>query len=229
MSLRLATHATLSDGRVIRILCGAEGTNDDGSNDENKNDEGGTDNGGAGDGGNDDGDSGAGATVSLEELEKIRARMQAADRRASEYERKIREYEDKDKTTQQRLEGQVESLTAENQKLREELKGSRRDNAFLTTNGVTWHDAKLALSKIDWDSVTDSDSGEVNTSALKKEIERIAKESPFLVKAQSSGSGSGGGGTGKQGPSGHHPGGSGGDKNNADRAALEKKYPALRR
>jgi hypothetical protein len=228
MSLRLAKYAILSDGRFVRILCGAEGDDD-----ENKDDNGGAENDGGNTGGTetDDGSSGTGSstgTVSPEEYEKLKQRMQAADRRASEYETKIREFEDRDKTATQRLEGQIQNITEENKKLREDLKASRRDNAFLTTNGVTWHDASMALGNIDWDTVTD-EQGEVNTSALKKEIERLAKEKPFLVKASTSGSSGGGNGKDKQGPSGHHPGGSTGDKKTADRAALEKKYPALRR
>jgi len=224
MSLRLVKFAELSDGRLIRILCGAEGDGDNGS-------------GGSGDDGDKGGDPGTGGndddgktdppsgTVSLEELEKVRARMVAADRRATEYEKKIREFEDRDKSTEQRLNGQVETLTKENENLRQQLSGVRRDNAFLTANPVTWHDASIALTKIDWDVVTDAESGEVDTSKLKKEIERVAKENAYLVKSASPGEN----GKTPKGPSGHHPGGSGSDDKNVNRAAMEKKYPALRR
>lgn len=224
MSLRLVKFARLSDGRLIRILSGAEpDDNDDQNDDTDKNDNGDDD-------GSDDGDddSSSKQTVSAEEYEKIRQRMQAADRRASEYERKIREFEDKDKTELQRMAGQVETLTEENQKLREELQNSRRDNAFLTTNGVEWHNPKLALREIVWDNVTDSD-GNVDQAALKREIQRVSKEMPYLVKKSDSNGNGNGSGSGKNGPSGHQPPPGGTGKKDADRAALEKKYPALRK
>ena len=228
MSLRLPRYAVLSDGRIIHAITGAEpGENENGeaggagtgSSDD------GTNNGGGSDSKKDDSSSGE-EPITQEEFEKLRARMQAADRRASDYEKKIREFEDRDKTAMQKLEGQIETLVAERDELREKLKLQRRDNAFLTTNGVSWHDAQMALSKINWELVTDSETGDVNTSALKKEIERIAKDAPFLVK---SGGGSESNSGKNSGPSGHHQTGNGSGDKTPDRAALEKKYPALRR
>jgi hypothetical protein len=235
MSQRLAKHAVLADGRLIRILMGADPSNDDPNN------QGGTgtgDNGGAGDGGTgDDGssDDGGSQGVTPEELQRMRNRMVAADRRASQLDAQLREYQDRDKTDSQRLQGQVETLTTENEQLKKDIAASRRDNAFLKSNGVTWHDAEVALSKIQWDIVT-KDDGEVDLGLLKKEIDRVAKAAPYLVKTAQSGNSDGGGissggSTRQQGASGHHPGNSSGQATGsaADRAALEKKYPALRR
>lgn len=241
MSQRLAKHAVLSDGRLIRILMGADPGDDpngDGGNGSGTGGSGGTgnDDGAGGDDGSGD-DGGNPTSVTPEELQRMRNRMQAADRRASSLEGKLREYEDRDKTETQRLQGQVESLTAENEELKKRVAAANRDNAFLKSNGVTWHDADVALSKIQWDIVTGED-GEVDLKLLKKEIERVAKDAPYLVKTtQSNGSGSGSGegngaGTSRQqGASGHHPGNNSGQATGsaADRAALEKKYPALRR
>jgi hypothetical protein len=131
----------------------------------------------ADDDGDDDDDSAA-------EREKLRKRIKAADRRASEAERKVRELEDADKSEAEKATARVTELEKENGDLQSEVSTLRLQNAFLTANKQKWHDPDVALdlarSKKFLEDVVDED-GEVDKKALGKALERLAKEHPYLV------------------------------------------------
>jgi hypothetical protein len=162
------------------------------------------------------------------ELEKVKRRMKAADRRAAEAERKAREYEDKDKTDLELATKKASELETENEKLQGQLRVLTQERYFLGSNTVTWHDPEIAMSKIKWDDIIDED-GEVDKTSLERAIKDLAKSKPFLVKsdnpsdeggkpADNAGQASGGKvGSGKKQT-----------KQELDREQLLRRFPALR-
>lgn len=225
MSLRLISKTrsgfTLDDGTFIPQMLGAEGEGDPAEDTEEGADDGEEDEEG------DDKSTDSTDSDADPEKERLKNRMKAADRRAAAAEAKLREKELEGKSELEQAKAKLEQVEAANEVLNTELSTLRRERAFLGSNTVTWHDPEIALGKLDWESLTDED-GTVDSAALDKAIKALAKSKPFLVKkdvvdddeenkppAQPSAGGKPG--TGKKQT-----------KAELDRAALEKKYPALR-
>lgn len=179
----------------------------------------------AGDDGNDppaeDKKSDAPATVSQEEYDKLFARMQAADKAKAAAEAKAKEYEDKDKTELQRAQSEAEEAKKALEAAEEELKRSRINNAFLSSNKHEWHNADRALALLDLSGVEIDDSG--NVVGIDKAIDALAKSDPYLIKSSPEG------GSGAKDASGAPVGKAGDKKEKVDRDRLLEKYPALRR
>lgn len=231
MSQRLIKK-TLSDlttrsGLAVAALRGSEP--DDGTGDGNGNGDNGSsgsgDGGGSGDGNGDGGnnsDDGA-STDGKDDPEKeaLRKRMVAADRRASDLEKRLKEFEDKDKTESQRLTDEVTNLKAQNEELQKALREAKVQNAFLTSNDYQWQDPDTALRLADLSEVVDED-GEVDKKALKRALKDLADGKPFLVKTQeangSNGSGQSGAGVGS---------GKKGGKQEFDENELLRRYSSL--
>jgi hypothetical protein len=219
MSLRLLRMYN----RTLVVPMGAEGENDPTKNVEDppKDDDEGE---GADDGAGEP--SGKTEPVSREEYDKLFQRMQAADRRATASETKVKEQERAKMDDLTRAQAELDDTKVKLADAENALKIERLHNAFLASNNVTWHDPELAMSKIDLEAVQ-KDDGTIDAAALKKAIANLAKEKPFLVKSEE-----GEGGGKKNGPTGAGVGSDlGGDKDKngaAKRDALMKKYPALR-
>lgn len=226
MSLRLNRKVRkgfeLDDGRIIWQMMGAEGEGDpaeeDTEGDEDTDPEDDTEDDDSDKGKKDSGDP---------ELERLKKRMRAADRRATAAEQRLREKELEGKSELEQTKAKLEQAEAANEELNAELLQLRRERSFLGSNTVTWHDPEIAMGKLDWDSLIDDD-GQVDAAALDRAIKALAKSKPFLVKKETveddednrpPGQPSAGGkpGTGKKQT-----------RAELDRAALEKKYPALR-
>lgn len=160
--------------------------------------------------------------VTQEEYDRLLARMQAADRAKSQAELKVKEYEDKGKGELELAQSRVAELEAANAELSSALTTAKRDQAFLVNNTVKWHDPKLAMQQVEWDGVVNEDSGAINDAVLKKAIEALAKQRPYLVATEDTGKPAGS-------PSGAPIGnGKPNDPKAVNREALMKKYPALR-
>ena len=185
----------------------------------------GGDGSGEGSEGQDKGDNGSKEEpVTKADLESVTARMKAADVRASAAEKKVKEWEDKGKDAATKASERVTELETENTSQKAEISTLRVQNAFLSTNSVTWHDPDVALSQADLSEVLDSE-GNVDMSALKKVLDALAKAKPFLVKSETDD---------KDGKTGGSSGGSVGsgkksDPKMASDEALRRKYPALSR
>lgn len=217
------------DGRPIHPILGAA---EDGEEDEQgQGGDAGNDSGAAGSGGGEDGsgDSGTGSdndTVSREEFEKVMARLKAADQRASALEAEKKKAEDAKKDDLQRAQDQVKDLEEKVSGLTDQINALRLGNAFLSVNDHVWHDPDTALDIASRNGYLDdalTDDGEVDKKVLKKALDRLATEKEFLVKKDSAPS--------KPGePSGEPAGGRSGNQNDkgAQRAALKKRFPALR-
>lgn len=223
MSQRLLKKYThpIDDELLLPYFMGAEGEGDPTDDTDSEEDE--TDEDEGGDESEEDGKQSK--TVSREEYEKILNRMKAADRAKTAAEAKVKQYDDKDKNALELATQRIEELEQNLKDKDAVLKTQGLENAFYASNSVEWHNPSLALKELDLDGVQ-NDDGSVDRKALKRAIENLAKAQPYLVKKEADG----GKGNGRNGSSGNNPNGTpipGGK--DADRKALEKKYPAIRR
>lgn len=167
--------------------------------------------------------SGQSATVSVTEFEALKARMQAADQRASKAENDLKQIRDKDmpelaKAQRDLVESQklVETLTKATNDLRIE-------NAFLTDNTINWQNPGTALRLLDRTKVTVDDAG--NVAGMKAACEALSKSDAYLVKpAEGTNDGAGAGAL----PPGTPPANGGvGGTGRPDTKDLKRRFPAL--
>lgn len=125
----------------------------------------------------------AGKSYTQADIDAIKARMQAADRRATAAELKAKSFEDKDKTELQRATDRSSELEQELTTLKESVKALRLGNAFLSANTYTWHDPDLALAQVDKDLLELDDDGTPSKESLKKALKALADKRPYLVKS----------------------------------------------
>lgn len=125
----------------------------------------------------------AGKSFTQAEMDALKARMQAADRRATAAELKAKSFEDKDKTELQRATDRSTELETELTALKESVKSLRLGNAFLSANTYTWHDPDLALAQVDKDLLELDDDGTPSKESLKKALKALADKRPYLVKS----------------------------------------------
>lgn len=206
-----------------------EGT--EGSQHENVENDGGSDSGGAPSrGGSETPTPGeqksSEGTISASEFEALKNRMAAADRRATAAEAKVQEYENKDKTELQLAQDEAAKAAKAQEDLERELRAARIGNAFLISNKYAWHNPDRALSLLDLADVTIDDDGKV--VGLDKAIDALAKAEPYLIKPSESDDDDDDDEPKVQ--SGAAVGSAkGGAKSKHDRAAMEAKYPGLRK
>lgn len=127
----------------------------------------------------------AGKSYSSEEYEALKARMKAADRRATAAENEAKSFKDKDKTELQKASDRVAELETAVEDKDSVIKKLRLHNAFLSANTYTWHDPELVMSQVQLDAVEVNEDGEPTAQSVKKELDRIAKARPYLVKTAS--------------------------------------------
>lgn len=180
---------------------------------------------GSGEGSGEGGEGGAGNSdiTKTPEYQALMNRMQAADRRASAAEQKIKEQEDAKKddlTKAQEKATELETTVAEKDKV---ISGLNMQIAFLTANEHQWHDPEAAMALAQANGYLADvvkDDGTVDKAALKVALKKLATEKKFLVK---SGDGSGG-----SGPSGGDVGkGTPGSMKPEEEEALRRRFPAL--
>jgi hypothetical protein len=173
-------------------------------------------------------DKGSDDTISREDYDKILKRMQAADRRADDAEKKIREQEDAKKDDLTKAQDRVTELEQSVEEMTGTIRTLRLENAFLTSNKHTWHDSDIALNLAQSKGYIDSDivaeDGSVDKVALGKALDRLAKEHGYLVKTEDKKKDDEPGG-----PSGEPAGGRSDNSKDekARRKALESRFPVL--
>lgn len=120
--------------------------------------------------------------VPRSEADALRARMQAADKRASELDAKLKQLVDKDLPAQEKLtrdlgeaQKQVETLSATNSELALKV-------AFLEDNTYTWQNPKRAMQLIDTSTLEIQADGTV--AGLKEALKALATSDPYLLKAE---------------------------------------------
>lgn len=197
-------------------------------------DDGDSDAGGDGDG---DGDSGAGDPDSKdgsegddaggddpEELKRLlrkaTERMSAADRRASEAEKKLKDAEDAELGELDKAKKLVETLQSELEAAQAAVKTLKLQVAMLQDDSYDWHDRSDVLSVLEHDeTVTIDDDG--NVEGVKAALKKLATSKPYLVKTPANGAGAGDRASGDSGA------GRSGGKGEQKKELLEK-FPALR-
>lgn len=127
--------------------------------------------------------------VSREEYEQIQRRMQAADRRASDVEKKLQDAErakldetERTKVELQDAQQKIETLTETNRKL-------SLDNAFLKDNTYKWKDSDAAMKLADLSGVEIGEDGTV--TGLKEALKALADTKKYLLDDESSSEGEG--------------------------------------
>ena len=149
-------------------------------------------------------------------------RLQAATKQAEAAQRKVKEYEDRDKTELEKLTERAETAEQRLAEVMQQNKAMALRSAFLAESGIDWVDpedaVEMAMSKYGLSEVEVNDAGKADQAAVKSIIKTLSKDKPYLVNKEDS----------KQGPSGGAFNGSKGGKPAADKAGLAQKYPALR-
>ena len=168
------------------------------------------------------------SAVSREEYDRLQARLQAADQRASQNEAALRQLRDKDMPEMQKLQRDL----TETQKVVETLQATNSslivENAFLTNNDHDWHSPAAALQLLDRSKITVDDAG--NVAGMKDALKALATAHPFMLKPKPA-EGSGATGAGNSPPPGTSPANGGinpqtGAKTDATAAAV--RFPAMR-
>jgi hypothetical protein len=126
-------------------------------------------------------------TVSVEEYEALKRRMQAADRTATEANNKLAEIENAKKDEVTRAKDDLARALEENARLKEENRKVTMRSDFLGQN-LSWHNPSTAYNTLlaEYpDLVTVEDDGKV--TGMKAAVEKLAKEHSYLVKKESTG------------------------------------------
>jgi hypothetical protein len=192
-----------SAGRVIHVppVMGGAPDDDDGDSGDSGTE---ADSGGAGSGESvgaeggaatkDSDDDSSKKSVTRNEFEALTRRMQAADKRASDAENRLKEQERAKLDEGERTKAELKDAQEEIAKLKEKSRQLNLQNAWLGVNSVVWHDPEDAMTIAERKGVfTDmvSDDGKVETKKLRTALDKFAKEHPHLVKAESGTSGGG--------------------------------------
>lgn len=170
-------------GKAIWPVLGGSGETE--TDDENEDDtETGTDDQETDDPETDDDSSSETETISRAEYDRLMSRMQAADRRASNFETKVKEYEKAGQSETEKLQSERDEAKAAAEGAAADLRQARISNAFLALpNGPSWHDPEDALTMLTsryMDGVDIDDKGKV--TGIAEAVKRMAKEKSYLVK-----------------------------------------------
>lgn len=174
--------------------------------------------------------SGQSATFTQAEYDALKARMQAADQRASKAEADAKLIRDKDLPEMQKMTRDLAEATETIKTVTAANADLRIANAFLTDSTQKWRNPGTALKLLDRSKITVDSDGTV--TGMKDALSALAKSDPYLLEdTQGGDGGSGGTGQGQQGtpPVGTPPangGLGGGTKPTAD--AMKSRFPALR-
>lgn len=148
-----------------------------------------------------------------------------AEARADELKKQLDEVNAKDTPELEKLKAELAKNAADLKAASEALKETRIERAFLADNTYEWHNPMRALKLADLSETEIEEDG--NVTGLKAALDALAKSDPYLLKSKD-GEGKKDSAEGKT-KTGDSANGSRSKKQGADRAALEAKYPGLRR
>jgi hypothetical protein len=184
-----------ADGRVIWPIVGADSDGED-SEQEDSDDDDDTDDDDDADDQDDDGKKGKKSKKDKEpeddddddaafwhsRADRFKARMEAADRRATVAERENRRLKaGKDDSLDEHGKQDLKDSVARAAKAESDLAGLRLQNAILTDTTYQWEDPELVLAALAKDDTVEIDeNGKV--VGVKQALKALAKSKPFLVK-----------------------------------------------
>lgn len=115
-----------------------------------------------------------------QEAESYREKMKLADKRASDFENKLKQLVDKDLPEQEKLKRDYEEATKQVESMRATNSKLALENAFLADNTYDWHNPKRAMQVLDRSNVEINDDGTV--TGLKAALKALATSDPYLLK-----------------------------------------------
>ena len=160
-----------------------------------------------------------GETFSKADMDALRERMRAADKRASDLDAQLKQLRDKDLPEADKLKRDYEEAQQTVEKLQETNKNLALKVAFLSDNTYTWHNPERALRLVDLNGVTIEEDGTV--SGLKDALKALATSDAYLIKKEAE--------TPDPKPGGTSPGNNGGSAGSKPGTkGMEARIPALR-
>jgi Phage minor structural protein GP20 len=169
------------------------------------------------------------SAVSQADYDRLKAQLQAADKRFSDTDAALKQLRDKDMPELQKLQRDL----TETQQMMSAMKAAneqlRVENAFLTDNTHDWHSPAAALQLLDRSKVLVDADG--NVTGMKDALKALAQANPFLLKPKPAEGDGEGTGTGTPPPPGTAPANGGIGQQAAttpDKEAMAKRFPALR-
>ena len=174
----------------------------------------------------DDEFSGLSAADLRRRLKEESTRTKSLETERDSFKTKVDEAERAQRSKEENLENDLANARKENEDLRAINDHLAVTNAILMDSAYNWHDVSLVSRELNYDVVKVSSDGKVE--GLKKELQRLAKDKAFLLKAPAQQQNSG---NGSNGPTGFQPGqggaNNGGNTEKANIAELAEKFPAL--
>jgi hypothetical protein len=171
---------------------------------------------------------------SAREYDKIKRRMQGADKAKNDALKKLADLQKNGSAElDKQVKAEIDALRPKAERLEKDNASLRLQLAFATTNvkGVVWHDPDAALRLIDLSDVdVDPETGVIDKRDLAAAARRLAKEKPYLVKKADT---SGGANDNDQNGAGSSSGApmnstrKGRKKDTTSRSALAAKFPVL--
>lgn len=132
---------------------------------------------------------GSANTVSREDYEAIQRRMQAADKRAADFEKRFTEAERAKMDETERTKAELADATQKIEALTETNRKLSLDNAFLVDNTYKWKDSDAAMKLADLSGVTIGEDGKA--IGLKEALKALADSKKWLLDDTSSSDGEG--------------------------------------
>lgn len=175
----------------------------------------------------DEKDKGKKSKVTDASLTQENARRRTENKRLlkekQDLEARLKEYEDADKSDLEKATGTVNELTARAEKAEGNVGRLTLENAFLLDNTYDWANPKTALRLVDLSEVEIDDDGKV--TGLDEALKALAESEPYLLKGKDDEDED----DDEEKPSAGQPPKGKQKPGKPNRAALEKRYPALRR
>lgn len=167
--------------------------------------------------------------LSLKEVKRLLAetedKKKTAETERDSYKTKVDEEARKTRSKEENLEADNQNLMTENQALKGVNAKLAIINAILMDDRYQWNNVEVVAGQLNSEVVKVNDDGKVD--GLKKELDRVAKENAWMLKANDQGQQQNNGG---QGPTGFQPGqggANGGGVNQPNIDQLVKVMPAL--
>jgi hypothetical protein len=119
------------------------------------------------------------------DMDRVRSRMRAADKRSSDLEARLKRIEDKDKKPEEIAERDRKEREARVEKAEAAARSTKLENVFLRDRTIDWVDMDDAFAVATRDGVLDDvvdESGTVDRKALARSLRDLAKRKPHLVR-----------------------------------------------
>lgn len=113
---------------------------------------------------------------------KYRTERNALRTTLAEVQAELKAIRDKDKKPEELTSEELKSAQKKADRLAEESRTIKLENAFLRANVVDWVDPEDALRLVDLDEVDIDEDGTVDRKALRSALRDLAKRKPHLVK-----------------------------------------------